>query len=188
MRGERALAILQNAISPGSDQASINKSSKRLSVIETQLSSSLSPSQIYPTTFMGTWRQCLFNGADPGGMTRTLSTSHTFGVYWYIPAATAADGDEYTISFPMAAGYYGLLMYIVKTNASGKLDLYVDDGIALAGTDFYSAATLIDVEYGTPFSIISDGNHTLKFKVNGKNGASSDYVISVGTILIYKIS
>ena len=184
MRGERAIGILQNAISPGSDAASVDKSKKRLAVIETQLSSSLSPAQIYPTYFFCTGEALLLNGAIYAH-NRAINTSSPLCAYWSIVSVADADNlDEHTISMPLAAGEYTLQYLYVKSGNQGKFDVYFDGVLISALLDTYAAGTTVNQLLSQTFTCASDGNHTLLFKANGKNAGSSDYAFTTHYIEI----
>lgn len=98
-------------------------------------------------------------------------------------AATADDGDylEYKIWLP--AGNYYLWFAVYKASDAGILKTY--QGTNLIDTeDCYTAvagASTMEIS----FAIVSTGQTTIKFLVDGKNGASTDYaMILLAPILI----
>ena len=175
MRGDRALGILQNAISPGSSQASVDKSQKRLNVIETQMASSLSPAQIYPVYFFCLGNALLMNGAYVA-WTKNTASAQPLGVSWNHATTDCNDADEYTISMPLAAGDYLAEINYVQSSGGGIFDAYFDDVLISSGTDTYAGSTTLDNVYSQALTCSGDGSHTFKVKINGKHASSSDYI------------
>jgi hypothetical protein len=185
MRGQRALAILQNVVSPGSSQASVDKSVKRLNVLESQMAGSLAPAQIYPTYQFLVAESFLFNGAIYTNYTRTIATGQPFNVAWRCAAADENDLDEKSISFPLAAGEYAFRMYWISHNGGGIFDVYFDGvKISTSTTDTYTSSTTSNQSTTFNFTCTSDGNHTLMLKVNGKHASSADYSIYFTCVMI----
>lgn len=103
-----------------------------------------------------------------------------YGGYWQAGAADCKNGDEYTFSAHLAAGTYTLYHLGRKAHDKGIIDWYLD-GSAISGganRDWYAAtaATYLD---SFSVTVSTSGYHVFKAKVDGKNGSSSDYVISV---------
>ena len=95
----------------------------------------------------------------------------------------AANGDTWKNGFLVQAGTYSLNFLSTKDADRGSLDVYIDD--VLAGTiDFY-AGSLTKNQTSTISSLtITDGYHTLKGVVNGKNASSSGYIIALTKIYL----
>lgn len=94
----------------------------------------------------------------------------------YMIDFTPANGDVFTNGFFIRAGTYTLNLLVVTNNASGKLDLYVDNVLVSSGMDLYSAALTYNVILSQAGVVIpSDGYHTFKYVVNGKNAASTNF-------------
>lgn len=96
---------------------------------------------------------------------------------------TAADGDTYTIPFFLAAGTYTLAVLGRTSTNRGKQDLYVDN--VLVGTlDWYNAITQWNIlkTIGS-VAVATDGQHVLKSVVNGKNGSSTNFFLTITKFL-----
>ena len=142
----------------------------------------------YPTTFLCMWNQMLYNGAY-FAYTRTINTGQPFCVYWFVAAATAVDADEYTVVMPLAAGSYYLEIFYVTDDPSGIVDIYFDDVAISTSTDMFTAGSPVyNNRYIQAFTCASDGSHTLKIKLNGKNASATDYQIFATSVQIYPAS
>lgn len=92
----------------------------------------------------------------------------------------AANGDTWTNGFYIRAGTYTFRILGVTNNNYGKLDIYVDNVLKISGIDFYSVGGVLNVVFSTAGVVIStDGYHTLKGVVNGRNGGSGGYLIGI---------
>jgi hypothetical protein len=153
----------------------VDKSQKRLNVIETQLSSSLSPAQIYPTYFFSVFGMAFqFNGTYKD-IPRNFIANCPLYFNAFVSLADANDGDEYSISFPLASGSYYIHLSYTKSSTCGKLDTYIDGALVASGLDTYAAASDYQNDFTQAITLTGDGTHTVMFKVNGKNGSASDY-------------
>lgn len=92
---------------------------------------------------------------------------------------THNDGDNFTMNFSVPAGTYKLRCNTAKSSNRGILKIYTDT-VNLQGTfDLYAAAldaTNISEVNGI---VLSEGDHTITFTVDGKNGSSSDHYVSI---------
>jgi hypothetical protein len=86
-----------------------------------------------------------------------------------------ANGDSFEQGFFLAAGSYTLAVYGMEGANWGKIDWYIDNVLAVSGQDWYAASFVLDVVKTHAVSVATDGPHTLKAVVNGKNGASGSY-------------
>ena len=101
--------------------------------------------------------------------------------YYTLASQTAADdGDSWSNGFYIRAGTYTLNLLIKKSSSSGLLDLYIDDSLISSGNDFYHFSDLGNqiITIGSVI-ISSDGYHSLKGIVNGKNASSAGYWIYI---------
>lgn len=94
----------------------------------------------------------------------------------YSASTTPANGDTWTNGFFIRAGTYTLRFIAATVNDSGKVDLYIDNVLVSSGKDLYSAVTTFNVGFSQAGVVISsDGYHSFKVVVNGKNGASTGF-------------
>lgn len=110
------------------------------------------------------------NALAPGVQTSQEHNIQTF-------QNTAADGDSFTNSFWIRAGTYTLRLLGVTGNNRGKVDWYIDGSLVASGQDWYSASTTFNVVKTVTSLTLTDGKHTLKGVVNGKNVSSASYFI-----------
>lgn len=90
----------------------------------------------------------------------------------------AADADEFSQAFFLDVGTYSFSALGVNHTTGGKIDWYIDGTAFSTGQDWYAGAVAYNITKAiTGVVISSGGKHTLKGKVNGKNAASSGYLI-----------
>lgn len=90
----------------------------------------------------------------------------------------AADADEFTQSFILAAGTYTLRILGQSGPGKGKIDWYLDGQLIATGQDWYAASDTHNViKSVSNVQIAEGGRHVLTGTVNGKNGSSSGYQI-----------
>lgn len=88
----------------------------------------------------------------------------------------SANGDSFTQSIYLVAGTYDFYVLGVTTASSAIVDWYLNGSLIASGQDWYSGATVYNVEKKTAtISVGINENHTLKAVVNGKNAASTGY-------------
>jgi hypothetical protein len=100
-------------------------------------------------------------------------TSQWFGVYAYQNAAV--NGDSFTQSLWLRQGMYMVTFLGETDSGSGRVDWSLDGTVFAAGQDWYSASLVRNVQKTATLTILTDGYHTLKAVLNGKNGSSSGY-------------
>jgi len=112
------------------------------------------------TIVQGTWgNDAVSNSITGGYMTLTNSSN------------TDADEIEYYIS--LQKGNYTVRMNYTKGGNGAIVDTYFDGNVILASTDMYGSG--YNQSTTDTFDVNISGTYSLKFKINGKNGASSGY-------------
>lgn len=106
---------------------------------------------------------------------------------WGPTAPNANDGDEYIFYIPLAAGSYTLSFRHMGNNDRGKIDCYWDGVKQGSTTDLYASSASYNVIVTFPITNLTDGQHTLMFKVNGKNASSSDYRVQGNDLWINNV-
>ncbi len=166
MIGDRASARLATAVPDTSPSGRLVPALNDLELVKKILSDTLSPAQIYPTTFFCLWSACLFKDAVTE-YTNAINTGQPLCVYFYKSTGDSANGDTYDVSFPLAAGEYTLNLCYVKLGNAGIVDGYFD-GTAIFTQDMYGS-TVVNSYVRQSFTCASDGSHTLNFTVDGKH-------------------
>ena len=97
-----------------------------------------------------------------------------------------ANGDEIHYSVYLAKGTYTFGMLYLKTNANGIIDIYIDAD-EVASFDSYSAGNVFN-SWGTQANIVvaASGLKTINFKIDGKNGASSNYYTYTSYLVFWR--
>jgi hypothetical protein len=114
-------------------------------------------------------------------ITSSLDGSQIF--FTYAVQNPSANLDSFTHPFVLQAGSYTLMIRGITKNDQGLLDLYfkhVSDPsytALVAGQDWYSAVLTQNVTKSVSLTVVKPGLHILKGVVNGKNAASSAYVM-----------
>lgn len=91
----------------------------------------------------------------------------------------AADGNALTLSFCLAAGTYTFSVLGATATNLGKVDWKVDAAAAfITGQDWYSGSVVRNVTQ-TGTVTVTAGWHKLTMTVNGKNGSSSSFAVSL---------
>lgn len=106
---------------------------------------------------------------------------------WGPTAPNANDGDEYIFYIPLAAGSYTLSFRHMGKTDRGKIDCYWDGVKQGSTTDLYASAASYNVIVTFAITNLTDGQHTLMFKVNGKNASSSDYRVQGNDLWIKNV-
>ena len=86
--------------------------------------------------------------------------------------------DEIEYKFFSKRGTFILSILTITKPNGGIATVYID-GIAQGTIDFYADVTNYNTIVTLEISIPSDGDHTLNFKVTGKNASSTGYVITI---------
>lgn len=127
-----------------------------------------------------TWNMLTMNPTATGQGTWDRG-SDAFPYYGYYYNTSAANGDNITCTFSCQAGTYTLRTSHVKYSDAGICDIYIDDSEE-GSIDLYSAGagsyTINEISGLT----LSDGSHTIKFQVDGKNGSSSGYYLTISQV------
>ena len=109
-------------------------------------------------------------------LTYSISSSQYYGLYAYIPSASANDGDVYAYTCMLEKGTYTLKYIYLKGTTCGKVDIYVDDVKVVSALDLYAASTTYNqISTTTSIAVTYSGRHDVHFVINGKNASSSDY-------------
>lgn len=126
------------------------------------------PNMQFPTRLKWFNREAITSVA---GWTLTTNTNQIFLHYCY--ASSAANGDIFTWSGQLRAGYYTLSILGVGTVNSAIADIYWDNN--LIGTQDWYSSTTYNVIKTIDFLNSYSGNHILKAIVNGRNGSSTNW-------------
>lgn len=104
----------------------------------------------------------------------TLTETVTDTVLISTSAANAADGDTFDAMAWIEGGTYTLKIHGRKETTAGKFDVYIDGVLASSGNDAYASAANFMFSI-SDVAISGSGYHTIRIKINTKNGSSSDY-------------
>lgn len=117
-------------------------------------------------------------------LAHATQASQRYNTYSYQNAG--ANGDEFEQAFFLRAGTYDFKALGATTSTSGLIDWYMKAsggsyGSAFeTGQDWYSGATTYNViQTASSVTVASDGVYVIKGKVNGKNGSSTGYYITL---------
>jgi hypothetical protein len=111
----------------------------------------------------------------------TVDAAQAYG--HYTAQSASANADAFTQSIYLRAGTYTVTWLGETTANSGMIDWLLDGVTSITtGQDWYSAATTRNVSKTATVTISTDGYHTIKGTVNGKNGSSGDYEIRLTAI------
>lgn len=95
---------------------------------------------------------------------------------------TSADQDNCTFYCYLSAGTWTLNALVHKDSDRGIIKIYVA-GTLVATFDLYNAAQALNqVATQAAIAIATNGNKAILVKVDGKNGASSDYYCSLSAL------
>lgn len=90
--------------------------------------------------------------------------------------ATATDGDYFELQkILLKAGSYTCRVVGQTTSDRCKLDWALDGVSQTTGQDWYSGSIAYNVVKTFTLTVLTDGVHTLRGTVNGKNASSSGY-------------
>lgn len=90
---------------------------------------------------------------------------------------TSANGDTWTNGFVIKAGTYALKLMGSTGTGNGKLDCYIDNVNLGTTLDWYASPAVKGSILTISNVVLTDGYHTFKGVVNGKNASSSGYDI-----------
>lgn len=94
----------------------------------------------------------------------------------------ANDGDTIEQGFMLMAGTYTFTTLGRQDPDGGMIDWYLDNVLFASGDEYYAAATTRNVTYSHAVVVPTSGYHVLKGVVNGKNAASTDFIIRLTTL------
>jgi len=97
--------------------------------------------------------------------------------------APIADLDEINYSRYLSAGTYDFEVAFSKGSGAGIIEIIID-GITCFSLDTYSVGAVFNDMATQSAVILTTGYKTIRVMVNGKNGSSSDYGISMYSIRI----
>lgn len=119
-----------------------------------------------------------------GTWVTSTGSNGLFEMYFDNSSAVAnLDNITFTAKIPVGSYKVGVVAY--KNNASGILKVYCN-GTERFSQDLYAAsATWNNVYVSSAFSVTSSDSVPIKIEVNGKNGSSSNYRVTLqGLIFI----
>lgn len=91
---------------------------------------------------------------------------------------TAANGDAWSWTFFIKAGTYTFNVYGVIGTALAIVDWTLDGSAIVTGQDWYNGSYVYNtVKAVGSISVATDGQHTLRATVNGKNGSSTGFYV-----------
>jgi len=101
-------------------------------------------------------------------------------------AGSHADGDNISFEAYMEVGTYTLQLIVVTAASYGILDVDVD-AAEVGSHDCYSAGTVYNVDMKTTsIAMGTAGLKTIRLRVDGKHGSSSDHYVSISSIRLYR--
>lgn len=110
-------------------------------------------------------------------------------VLWYNrvfgPSSTANDGDEVNFDIFLDAGTYSVVI-VGQANTNRGIAKILLDATEIMSADMYAGAGANNKLFQTDSISIDRGQYTLKFKADGKNGASSAYGVSFMQIIFIR--
>jgi hypothetical protein len=117
------------------------------------------------------------------GISTQIYANQINNVMYY--TTTPANNDEFTFNVWLEDGTYTLDAIGVTANNRGKIDWYVDGVLAISAQDWYAASLTYNVAKTGSITIIGNGMHVIKGKINGKNASSSSYYWALTEVSIY---
>ena len=120
-----------------------------------------------------------------GAVTNFMAASQRYGYHTFV--TTPANGSWFTGGGMLRKGTYSIKALVVTANNQGKFDIYLDDVLVSSGNDDYSGVSTYNVLIAIgAINVTYSGYHTLKLLVNGKNGSSSNYYLSVTKVWMHQ--
>lgn len=113
-------------------------------------------------------------------ITQDSAQRYAFWAYQNAPA----NGDTFEYSFLLAAGTYTLRVLGMTANSRGMIDWKIDGTTVVSGQDWYNGSLTYNVVKTASVTVATDGVHTLRGIVNGKNASSSAYQMLLTKIWI----
>ena len=97
---------------------------------------------------------------------------------------TAAQNDEVEYEIFSPAGTKTLQLLAVTSSDRGIITFYLDD-VSQGTIDLYSASIVYNVFNTLSVTVVGTKVHSLKLKMETKNGSSSNYVTSITFMRLY---
>lgn len=121
-----------------------------------------------------------------GQGTWVLEYDTHFYTTWRLRNTSDGDGDNISYQVYLQAGTYTLLLATLTYNGAGIVDFDID-ATEIASFDLYTAGVNYNVlKTQADISVATSGLYTLKARVHGKNGSSSNYFISLHYIALWR--
>lgn len=117
------------------------------------------------------------------------SIPNQWGTYAFLNS-THNDLDAITISRYFDIGTYTVKIFYEKSIDRGIIKILID-GAEVLSIDSYAGATAYNLLDSTALGamlVAAAGNKIITLKVNGKNGASSGYLIAVSAIIFLRVT
>ena len=112
----------------------------------------------------------------------TVDNAQIYNSYAY--QSPAANGDEIKFDIILKKGTYNVEVLGITDNNKGIQKIYIDD-VYVGEVDWYSAATVRNVyKKVLAIEVTESKLHTIKFKIDGKNGSSSAYAALITKVII----
>ena len=91
-----------------------------------------------------------------------------------------ADNESFSNGCFLKAGTYTFRVMGYRSSDHGKIDWTIDGVSIVAGQDWYNAVASYNYVFSTAaVAVLTTGWHTIVGTVNGKNGASADFQMSL---------
>jgi hypothetical protein len=129
----------------------------------------------------------LYSPASVGAGTWVLTIdAQAYQSAYFNNFAAAANGDNCTFYVSLGAGTYAIKALVLTGNNRGVLDIDIG-GTEVASFDTYAAVAMYNVEKSqTGINIATSGIKELRLRVDGRNVASSGYLMSLIALTIYR--
>jgi len=118
-----------------------------------------------------------------GTWARTVNTSALYNALF--ANSTTADADEFSVNFYCPAGTYTIRFNALQSTNQGIVDIYLD-GSEIDSQDLYAGSASYIYIHEITGRVLTEGEHTLRFVIDGKNGSSSDFVFSTDGVTIQR--
>lgn len=114
-----------------------------------------------------------YTSIGQGSWSINTNSSSVFSSY-YAFGGSASNGDNVSYTVDLDAGTYGFNLVHHRNTSAGIMKIDID-GVEVGSIDLYSGLTWNVTTEITGISISTAGQHTLRFRMDGKNGSSSGY-------------
>lgn len=122
---------------------------------------------------------CWHHQSTPNGFSHSTGTSADRLFHHYCIQDSDSNGDYFEQKVFLEAGTYTFRALGTKSNDYGILDWSMDGVDFETGQDWYYSGNIFNVVQSGTVTISTSGVHTLRGTVNGHNGSSSGYSISL---------